>query len=487
MSQMIKGVALFVAVVCLVWLAVLWHWDATHRVMATQDIVVYLGLLPVVVFALVLLLRWAWLSAVAKQAAANTAAAAALAGPGGATAPAGEVPAGAVAERHMQIQLLASAVASSCGQTGAEVLAACQRGQPMPELDKALRDDDGLPLLCVRLNELPALDLQAAISATQAKNEAWLTLEPPEHVARALAALSEPLAQTLSSLQPWQEHFCADPQRRLRLLFAWPTDWTEFDQALAESWVRIWLQEHAPEFAPAAQRSGQSARQGAVALWQRLDHLMLSMAREQRDDPVLVAACHSDISSQAVETLEREQRLFNPGRRPKGQMPGEAAAVLLVAGAAWPTLRQGDARGPVQLHRAAFVQRDKSVDAEGRVGSDVLQAAISQALMAAQIQPEQAVAVVSDADRHSARGAELMGATIAQLAKLDASEDLLLLATQTGHVGAAGALIAVATAAAVVDKRQAPCLVMSLAEPLQRLALVLRPASLESPAVSAVV
>jgi hypothetical protein len=487
MSQLSKGIALFVVVVSLVWLAVLWRWDSTHRAMAVEDIIIYLGLLPVVVFGLLLLLRWAWLSSVARQAAAGSAAVAAAAAlaSGGApsTAAPAELPQAEAAERHLRMQLLASGLASNCGPSGGEVMQAVKDGRPLPEPDKDLRDDDGLPVMCARLSELPKLDFEAALTAAQAKNEAWATQEPQEHVQRALAALSEPLAQTAMALSPWQAHFTADPQRRLRVVLAWPESWTEFEQAFADTWAHLWLEENAPEFARPWLRVMHSQRQSGVMTWRQVDQLMLAMAREQRDDPVLVAACHSDISNAAVDALEREQRLFSAARNNKGLMPGEAAAALLLAGAAWPGVpdREEGAR-PMQLHRAAFMQRDKSVDAEGRVASDVLQAALGQALVVAQIDATQAQCLVSDADRHSARCLELMGASLTVLPHFDASLDVALLATQLGNTGAAGLLLTIATAAASANKRQGPCVAISVAEPLQRLALVVRPASLESAA-----
>jgi hypothetical protein len=487
MSQLTKGIALFVVVVCLVWLGVLWHWDSTRRAMVVEDIVLYLGLLPVVVFGLLLLLRWAWRSAVLRQSAAisaEVAAAAALASGGpAAAAPLAELPQAEAAERHLRAQLLASGFSSTCGTTGADVMGAVKDGRPLPEPDAQLRDDDGLPVLCARLADLPKLDFEAALTAAQAKNEAWTTDEPREHVLRALAALSEPLAQTVMGLAPWQAHFTADPQRRLRVVLAWPENWTEFEQACADAWAQAWLQDNAPEFARPWLRVMHSQRHSGVQMWRQVDQLMLAMARENRDDPVLVAACHSDISSAAVDALEREQRLFSAARNNKGQMPGEAAAVLLLAGAQWPGIPdRDDSARPPQLHRAAFAQRNKSVDGEGRVASDVLQAALGQAMMVAQMEAAQMQCLVSDADRHSARCQELMGASLALLPHFDASLDVALLATQLGSTGAAGLLLTIATAAAYAGKRQGPCIAVSVAEPLQRLVLVARPASLESTA-----
>ena len=76
MKSLIKGAALFVAVACVVWIAVLWRWRATQREMDAGDIVLYLAILPIVVFALVLAARWAVRGALERQDAQAAAAAA---------------------------------------------------------------------------------------------------------------------------------------------------------------------------------------------------------------------------------------------------------------------------------------------------------------------------------------------------------------------------------------------------------------------------
>ena len=67
MKSVFKGAALFVAVACLVWVVVLWRWRVTQRETDVGDIVLYLAILPVVVFALVLASRWAIGKSLARQ------------------------------------------------------------------------------------------------------------------------------------------------------------------------------------------------------------------------------------------------------------------------------------------------------------------------------------------------------------------------------------------------------------------------------------
>ena len=217
------------------------------------------------------------------------------------------------------------------------------------------------------------------------------------------------------------------------------------------------------------------------ALWLEADRLLQAQAHESRDDVLLVAACHSDVSDDAVAALERSGRLFSPTARPKGVMPGEAAAALLLAQPGWPAAAPG-APPFARLHRPAVLRRDKSIEAAGKVSSELLLQGCSQALAAAQLDAADVQSLVCDADQHTARSTELFGSTLALLPALDPTEDMRLLGTVTGHVGAAGTLAVVAAAAAQALSSQAPCAALSLGDPFFRLALVARPPAAEAPA-----
>ena len=84
-------------------------------------------------------------------------------------------------------------------------------------------------------------------------------------------------------------------------------------------------------------------------------------------------------------------------------------------------------------------------------------------------------ALVCDADQHTARGTELFGATLPLVPQLDASEDMRLLGTVTGHAGGVDALLVVAAAAQRAMADGKPCLAISLGDPFMRLALLARP------------
>lgn len=486
MSSFFKGVALFVAITCGVWIAVLWRWEATARDMNTPDIVVYLGLLPLTVFALALLLRWAWRGAAERQAAAATAAAAAAASQpaaaGGAASPAGAEE----TRRHATVQLLAAQIACAAGSSPGDVLAAAKEGRPRPALDPELRDDDGLPIFTARLADLDLSEVAAALepllAASRAQRPEWAALAAPAHVERALAALLQPLRKAADALAPWHQRFeaapdappHAAPERRVRVLLGVPAGWSDFERELARAFAASVLADEARLPIPPACFNVTALPGNGEDLLLMADRLLQTQAREGRDDPVLVAACHSTISAEAVDALERAGSLYSSGHRPKGRMPGEAAAALLLAGADWPADPEADA--PAQhLHRPTLVLRDKAVDAPGRVDGTTALLTMQQALATGRLGAEAIAKLVSDADQHTPRCAELHAGVQALLPQLDSAEDLRLLGVVCGAVGGVGPLLVLACAADAAKAADKPCLAVTFGEPLARLALVVLP------------
>ena len=491
MSQFFKGIALFIGVCCLVWVGVLWRWQATQRDMSSADIVLYLGLLPVVLFTLLVLGRWAFTSASAR---ADARAASAVATAATAASAAGARPteaSGDAAARHAALQLLTAQVYTAAGEDVTSLASACAEGQPRPAPDAELRDDDGLPVMCARAAELPLDDTEEAweyaLQTTRAAQPEWATLEPDAAVRRAAAALDAPLRQALYALMPWSVQLGvrdgqAEPRTErhdhapmLRVLPAWPAHWSEFERAVARAAAQaiahevlagiaapqrvVWMPDHPG---------------GGTSHWLAVDTLFQAMLREQRNDVVLVTACHSDLSEQRIEQLQREQRLFT-GQSQRAQMPGEAAAAVVVACSQWPANPEADVP-PVRLHRPAVAQRDKPVDGPGKVASTVLEAVAGHALEAARVAAAEVGALCSDADQHTARAAELFGAMLSLLPHLDAVEDTRLTGPLLGRGDATAVLITIALAAQQAGQREQPCLALSVDDPLARLALVARPA-----------
>ena len=480
MNRLVKGIALFVAIACVVWIAVLWRWQATARDMSTGDIVAYLFVLPVTVFVLALLGRWAWVGA--NEGAARRAEAKAAAPDAAAAATAGVDE----AERHATVQVLAAHVATAAGSSPSDLVGAARDGSPRPTLDPELRDDDGLPLLAARMSDGDGQALEAeseaVVAALHAARPEWADQVAADTVWRALAILREPLLRSVDALAPWAQLLLPEvppkadgsSERCVRVLLGWPAMWTEHEQELGRAVAADWLARHGAGVLPGTPITISAKAVSGEELLLQADRLMQTLARARHEEPVIVAACHSTIGSAAVAQLEAQGLLYHPQRRPKGRMPAEAAAALVVAGPNWPVAE--DADGPLpHLHRPALLRRDKSIDAPGRVGPQTASAAILSALGAGRLEAAAVAGLVGDADQHTERAAEFFQAAAETLPALDAGEDLCAIGHVTGSVGGVGALLVVACAVERARASEKPCLALTVSDPHARLALLVLP------------
>jgi hypothetical protein len=476
MSRILKPLLLFVLVTFVIWVAVLWQWEKTHRDMTVVDIALYLGVLPLLVFGLLLALRWAWRGAGERaKTAAQAAAAAAAANSSGAAPTAAQ--AQEAAARHATVKVLAAFVASPTGQAASDILQAAAEGQPRPDLDKELKDLDGMPVMCARIAELETQELadqlEPVIAATRSQQSAWADSALSSHALRALCAMEKPLQHSIDALRSWEERFTTG-NSMVRVLVGWPAEWTAFEQAVALAWVRLHLTGLAGPGIAASRFAFESQAGTGEQLWIKADQLLQVLARDKREDVLVVAACHSGISDEAVAELAEQKRLFSAATHPKGLMPGEAAAALVLAPPEWPASPDDD-MPPVHLHRPAVLKRDKSIEAGGRISPDCLRDTLTQALAASQLEASSVGALVCDADQHSARSTELFGTTLDMLAHLDPTEDMRLIGVGNGHTGVASTLLVVAAAAERARSVDKPTVALTLGDAFLRLALLVRP------------
>jgi hypothetical protein len=490
MSAFFKGLALLLAVCCAVWVGMLWYWQSKQHDMSVRDVVVYLALLPLTLFALVLLGRWAWRGAAARSltpAAPTTAAGGVAGGPAASQALAADE-----AARHLTCQLLAAHGNTPLGATPEDWAGASEAHKPAPALDDELRNDQGLPVQCARVADLDLAVLDEELEALLAVGAGGQEQIPlSESFRRALSLLREPLAQAVAELAPWAEQLTlplTDAQdTRLRVLVAWPASALAHELETGARWLtdqltqnsqglvaaQRWVMQPVPQTVTLPATHHQASAVSGPELWLQADTLFESMRRESRQDLVLLLAAHSEISGDAVHRLESAGRLFSSAQ-PKGSMPGEAAVALLLAPAAWPANPDQEKSAP-HLHRAAVAKRDKSIDAAGRTSHGLLMQLVEQALRGARMPASDIGLLGNDADQHTARGAELFAVMLEQLAHLDASEDMRMLGHLCGTSGACGMLMGVALVALNAQKTDKPGLALSLSDSNWRSALVVRP------------
>ena len=499
MRVVLKNAAWFVAVVCLVWVGVLWRWRATQRDFDGGDVAVYLVVLPVTVCALAWAARWAVGRALVAQDAEATRKSAAPGSPGK-VAPASDADS-APTTWH----LLSAAIRTAAGDTVDELLAATEAGAPRPGPDAELHDEDGLPVMTARIEDVDIASVESAFArlagnprfaADEAIEAHSSVLETPPHAIRALAILQPLIDEAWQSIASgsgrWGEaatpaggpatarassaNASAPTDRLVRFLAAWPADWDDATCAAADAWLTQHLSTLHVDGSPTARPSVQSQRMSGAELLVAAERILAALRREGRDDPLVLLACHSDLDSAAIQALERQQRLFHPTRRPKVVMAGEAAAVLVVSAVAWPADAQPEGE-PVRFMVPAVARRAQSIEAPGRAASEETVALARRCLAAAGFAGEAVATIASDADQHTARATELFAVTLALTPELDANDDFRLVGTLTGRLEAVAPLVTLACAAAQTRESGRPALALSLGDPHWRAIAVLCPES----------
>lgn len=492
MSTFFRALAFLVAVCCLTWVGVLWWWQRTGHSAEVLDLVLYLGLLPLVLAVLLLGGRWIWLRGVAARAAASAGAAGST---GTAGAPVPTPVAGAEElQRHAVVQLVQASVRCVAGDQPGDLVEAAAAGKPIPQPDADLCNDEGLPVLSARMSDkllgldTAKADLERVLAAVRPLVEGGAGTEPDEHVWRALAALRPVLeAQRDWLLTLHQSRLAAlddggaslarlpasqrPPLPGVRVLLGCPAHWSTLDQALLKAWAEQCLESESARLSHGYAVSMSVLADSGEALWLRADQACHGAARSPW---LLVAACDSELSPTRVEALSASNRLYDAARRPGGCMPGEAAVALLLSPAEWAPPPDMDLAA-VRLHRPALLRRDKPVEAAGRVAHGELAEAMNQALTAGRLEAAQVGLLVSDADQHSNRGAELYGMAVDALHHLDPVEDMRLLGRVTGRTGVAGPLLLLAAAAEAALSARKPTLALAQGDSQLRMALVLQP------------
>ena len=495
MKSLFKGAALFVAVACFIWIVVLWRWSATQREMDVGDIVLYLAVLPVVVFALVLAARWAVGKSLAKQEAKAAVAATAA----GASRPAGAAARPGDAERPAWSWHLLGAWAHTAGGSSIdELLEAIEAGKPRPRPDNALHDDEGLPVMTARIAELDSNRVETALQRSAAAAADTLDgrsrTPAPARAIRALASLSPLIDELAQSLLTWAHQWdeaaalaekidgvapAPEAVRRVRVLAAWPSDWDDTTCAGAQAWLAGRLCDPLADVLPLARWTIRGQRMSGTDLLSAAERTLDVLQREGRDDPVVLLACHSDLDAAGIRQLDSDQRLFHSSRRPRVAMAGEGAAVLVLSAVDWPADAAID-NERVSFHSPAIVRRSESVESAGRTSSDDVVRLVDQGLAGAGLAGSTVAKLASDADQHTARATELFAVTLALLPDLDANEDLRLAGTIAGRLEAAAPLVTLALAATQARESGQPVVALSLADPHWRMAAVLRPASFKN-------
>ncbi len=449
MSRILKTGLLLALVFGVVWLAVIIWWQESRTLPTGVDIGLYLFALPLALIAAV------WGGARIVRARREARAAPAQPAQDAAAQTAEPAPEAA------SLRLLASAASAAMGSEPAAIHAALA-AQQRPDLDPSFKNVQGFPVFSARA---PQLDTDALRTAAREAGAPAAALDEERlRAAALLAEVVEALSReargiVLSQGEPQRDD--AWPQLQLELLL--PADWPEA------------VRDHAANQALAAAAWPASrtiqrlhAAQGALAC----DGLLRQLAQEPltaRSATLrLVAVADSYIDAARVQEWDAAGKLMS-NTNPQGQVPGEAAAGLLLDLAPpAPGATPAPAESALSLTLSAQAPRAVGADSRGARHEPRLTELATQ-FLEQHGQPADAIAaLVSDADHRGSRPLETAGLASELFPALDPNQDCLAVGSGCGHTGAAAHLLTVAVAGAACAQAGAPVLALMTQDPALR-------------------
>ena len=457
MPNWIKKTLLVALVFGACWGAVLWYWSATKRMPSTEDVVLCLLVLP-----LVLLLAY-WLGT-RLLAMLGTAPAAAVALPAEANAP--------VASGAAPLAILAAALRTPHGATPEELAAALQDKKARADLDPELVDDEGFPLMTARSANADDAGLQEEIAAWLDAHgmpelsmgaEQWRALVLGTAVASELAGIAS------NDLLPPE-----GPFPTLHLMPVLPPEWPLAVRRAAGLWLReVTIQSGWPgaQIVLAAELPAEAGAHGPMPALARLAH---HVASGDGSVIAILLACGSHLGEDSIAEWAGRGTLFTPAR-PQGLIPGEGAAGLLLTDPARAIAIEGAAIA--MLHTVDEARRHNSADESKRVDATLLDNLAHKVLARCAAQASEVAMVVGDTGHRTSRVLELMGLATAALPQLDTDADLVSIGASSGTCGAVPFMAALALSHHHAIERHAPVLCISNEDPYRRCVALIRPAA----------
>ncbi len=440
------------------WGGAVWYWRATNRMPSTEDLVLFLLVLPLVL----LLVIWLGAKLIALLAAAPVLAAATAPTDAALPPPAPEAP---------PLAILASSLRAPHGASPDELASAITDNKARADLDPDLVDEAGFPVMTARSADADDAGLQEEINEWFAQNgmqdlrldeEQWRALTMGSGVVADLAA------QAVGDLLVTE----GAPQT-LQLLPILPHAWPLEQRRAAGLWLRhIAVQAGWPQgqVTLAAELPSDARGASPAAVLGRLAH---HAAASNAPLVAVMVACGSHVSEASINKWSANATLFTAAQ-PQGLVPGEGAAGMLLVDA-------NQARALVDtplvlLHLVAEERRHNSADEAKRADSALLGTLTEKVLARAQAQPEQVAMIVADTGHRTSRVLELMGLASAALPQLDEDADVIRLGAASGTCGAVPFMTALALARHHAVERDAPVLCISNEDAYRRCAALIRPA-----------
>lgn len=532
MSRAVKAGLLGLVIAATVWAITLWQWRRAPESVSGQHILLQLVGLPLGL-TLVALGVWAGAARLRERVASTPPhVPPAQAGQGAALQAVSDASTGEAKRPAAVAQavacVLAEAVCLPAGADAASAWSAMRESLVRPSLDAELTDADGMPVFTGRVPDLDAQDWRLAHADVTPPGATPL----PEGVVRVLALLEAPLHTLMAAVGQWPQpmalgghtypaelgtglppdapshlsgvgrpdgraHRQAQAERApvVEVRLCLPADWSASDHAHAAAWVRAqcgplldWTDAHGA--APPQWRDGTWPHEaGPEALWVELADRWPQWSASPRPHLLLLLAADSALDADRVAHWQARGELFT-GHHQRGRVPGEAAAGVWLANAAWHAWAQAtggtdaDAlAGSPWLWPAACTARERSADAVGRVDAGPLQSGLQSIADRLRPHAEGDWTLVTDGDHRASRSAEVFEALLAVRPQADPMLSVLRAGDACGDMGLARALVPLALAAAALRLGDATGLTLALCvqDAHQRVVVPLTPAANEPP------
>jgi len=451
------GIALLLA---LCWGGAVLAWRSNNHMPSTDDLVIYLLVLPLLLLAAF----WLGRKMIAIMAAAP---AATLAAPAAPTTP-------APAPDAPPLVILGAALRAVHGGSADELAAAVADNQARADLDTELVDELGFPLMTARSSEADDDSMKEDVNDwLAAQGLSAIRFEPEQWRALAMgsAVVTELCEQARYTLEPPKDK--PDELPLLQLLPVLPQDWHIDQRRAAGLWLRHTALEAGwtgAQLSLAAELPVDARGASPLAVIARLAH---HAAANEGPLAAMVVACGSQIGEESINRLAAKGTLFTAAQ-PQGLVPGEGAAGLLLVDFAQAG-RIADA--PVTLHTVDDARRHNSADEAKRADSALLNTLTEKVLLRAKSGAADVAMLLADTDHRSSRVLELMGVSEKSLPQLDAATDVVALGTACGSCGAVPFMTALAMARHYALERAAPILCISNEDPYRRSAVLVQPAA----------
>lgn len=455
MPAFIRKFASVALVLGMCWGGSIVYWRQTGSTPGGMEMLAMLGLLPAGV------LGGSWMLRGLAQRALDAAANRASSTDAAAQPDAGDPAAADASPPPRPLGLLAASVRLPLGLEPAALLAD-PLSRPRLRAHPRYRDASGLPVYLAMADDLDASVLPPELDGEQA-----------EHIRRALALLvpvaEDLLLQAAQALPEqaqsegrvvagWRQQVADVVERQLSIELLVPSAWP---MALREA-CADWLQHGAQQLGIDARRFDVqlSPADDAGEVWAHLQQRMQAPAQAAPGWQLLLA-CHSSVGQASLERWEASGRLRSPAN-PGGQVPGEAAAGVLLA---WP---------PAEAPRLCSVERAELPDRSGAAVRTRRTGELAGAsLERAAVEPARIDLVLSDADLRADPAAEASGAALQVCGELDLSRQYLALSTSSGEIGPVQPLAQLALALAHLDAGGEAVMMLAVSPASARWAAVL--------------